>query len=221
MAAHAQVDTSSPILHLAPAGKTVLAASLSGQLSLLDPRMGYKSSAQIKPAQAHTGGLSGADTQGNIACTWGWTHRAGHPLADSHVRVYDIRTLRPLPPVPFPAGPAFCVLHPSDQSKMIIASAQGSVQLADISTGSAGAFQQLDVNSFITSMSLSSEGDYLAFGDADGQVHLWTTNERGEGAQRDQDGNLRLPPFSGLGGVKPEWPEAAEAPPTIAWEERT
>lgn len=212
---------SSPVLHLAPAGKNVFSASLSGQISLLDPRMGYKPSSQIKPTQAHTGGLSGADAQGNIVCTWGWTHRAGHPLADSHVRIYDIRTLRPLPPVPFPAGPAFCLLHPTDQSKMIVASAQGSVQLADISTGASGAFQQLDVNSFITSMSISAGGDYLAFGDADGQVHLWTTNDLGESAPRDQEGNLRLPAFSGHGGVKPEYPEQVDPPPTIAWNEAT
>lgn len=84
------------------------------------------------------------------------------------------------------------------------------VQLIDLASGTPGAFQQLDVSSYVTSMALSPMGDYLAFGDADGGVHLWTTNDA-----------TNLPPFNAYQGVKPEWPDTPEAPPTINWDDKT
>jgi PAB-dependent poly(A)-specific ribonuclease subunit 2 len=68
------MESSQTIVHLAPLQRTVVAAALSGQVQVLDPRIGYKSASNIHPVQAHTGGLSGADAQGNLICTWGWTH---------------------------------------------------------------------------------------------------------------------------------------------------
>ena len=192
----------SPILHLSPLQRTVFSASLSGQMSMLDPRTGFKTTSTV---QAHTGGLNGADAQGHLVCTWGWTHMAGHPLPDPLVRLYDVRTLRALPPISFPAGPAFCLLHPTDPSRLVISSQQGMLQLVDLN--SSDHFQQLDVNSYIVSMTLSPGGDYLAFGDADGHAHLWTTHETGY-----------LPPFNAYEGVKPEWPDASDPPPAIPWD---
>nr|XP_019008893.1 PAB-dependent poly(A)-specific ribonuclease subunit PAN2 [Kwoniella pini CBS 10737]OCF47674.1 PAB-dependent poly(A)-specific ribonuclease subunit PAN2 [Kwoniella pini CBS 10737] len=214
----------SSIVKLSPSSfnRSVLSASLSGQINLLDPRTGYKSLNTIIPVQAHTGGLSGADIKGNMVCTWGWTHMQGHPMPDPLVKIYDIRTLRPLPPISFPAGPAFALLHPTDPSKLVISSQQGMLQSVDMSGGSAAStFQQLDVNSYVTSMALSPRGDYLAFGDADGHLHLWTNYETGETAQVDENGQLILPTFNGYDGIKPEWPDQPDPPPPIVWEETT
>ncbi|WVQ97692.1 PAB-dependent poly(A)-specific ribonuclease subunit PAN2 [Kwoniella sp. CBS 9459] len=217
-----RIEPSSPIVHLAPLHRTLLAAGMSGQVNVLDPRIGFKSAVGINPVQAHTGGLSGADAQGNLVCTWGWTHMQGHPLPDPLIRLYDVRTLRPLPPISFTAGPAFVLLHPTDSSKIVISSQQGMLQVVDIALGSTGStFQQLDVNSYVTSMGLSQRGDYLAFGDADGQMHLWTTHETGENARLDDNGAMVLPPFNGYEGIKPEWPDQAELPPPIVWEDTT
>ncbi len=91
-----------------------------------------------------------------------------------------------------------------------------------MASGSSGTnFQQLDVNSYITSMTLSPGGDYLAFGDADGQLHLWTAHNTSENARTNEDGSLVLPPFNGYEGIKPEWPDPVDPPPPIAWEETT
>ncbi|WWD08075.1 hypothetical protein V865_006185 [Kwoniella europaea PYCC6329] len=213
-----------PIVKLSPSlsSRSVLSASLSGQINLLDPRTGFKSQSSIVPVQAHTGGLNGADVQGNLVCTWGWTHMQGHPLPDPLVKIYDIRTLRPLPPISFPAGPAFALLHPTDPSKLVISSQQGMLQTVDMSTGSTGSmFQQLDINSYVTSMALSPRGDYLAFGDADGNLHLWTNHDTGETAQLDENGQLVLPTFNGYDGIKPEWPDQADPLPPIVWEDTT
>ncbi|KAK4684555.1 PAB-dependent poly(A)-specific ribonuclease subunit 2, partial [Tremellales sp. Uapishka_1] len=195
--------------------RTVMAASLSGQVEILDPRTGFKQASNITPAQAHSGGLSGADAQGHLVCTWGWTHMQGHPHPDPLLRLYDVRTLRALPSISFPAGVAFALLHPRDPSNLIVCSQSGMLQVIDMSTGGAGNYQQLDVNSYVTSMTMSPAGDYLAFGDADGQIHLWTQHDTSENAL-DENGSFALPPFNGYDGVKPEWPDQVEAPPAIS-----
>jgi PAB-dependent poly(A)-specific ribonuclease subunit 2 len=69
-------------------------------------------------------------------------------------------------------------------------------------------------------MALSNFGDYLAFGDADGQLHLWTSHDTGEHA-RDETGRLKLPPFHYEGGVTPEWPDQSDAQKTFTLEDRT
>jgi PAB-dependent poly(A)-specific ribonuclease subunit 2 len=149
------------------------------------------------------------------------TNRKGHPLPDPLIRLYDIRTLRPLPPVSFPAGPGFCRLHPSDSSKLVIASQQGMLQTYDMAQGSdSNVFSQLDVSSYVTSMALSNYGDYLAFGDAEGQLHIWTTHDIGDDA-RDGSGRLKLPPFHYDGGVGVEWPDQIEPPKPFSVEDRT
>lgn len=141
-------------------------------------------------------------------------------MPDPLVRLYDVRTLRPLPPISFPAGPGFVRLHPSDPSKLVIASQQGMLQTVDMSQGSdSSTFTQLDVTSYITSMALSNFGDYLAFGDGDGQLHLWTSHDTGDQA-RDESGRLKLPPFHYEGGVSPEWPDEPVEQKTFALEDR-
>jgi PAB-dependent poly(A)-specific ribonuclease subunit 2 len=137
------------------------------------------------------------------------------------VRLYDIRTLRALPPISFPSGPSFVRLHPSDSSKLVIASQQGVLQTYDMSLGAdSSVFSQLDVSSYVTSMALSNYGDYLAFGDAEGQLHIWTTNDLDDRA-RDESGELKLPPFHYDGGVSIEWPDHAEPSKPFGVEDRT
>ena len=87
--------------------------------------------------------------------------------------------------------------------------------------GSTNTFQQLDINSYITSMTLSPGGDYLAFGDAEGQLHLWTVHDTSEKASISEGRSIVLPPFNGYDGVKPEWPEPITPSPPILWEETT
>ncbi|ORY23812.1 ubiquitin carboxyl-terminal hydrolase-domain-containing protein [Naematelia encephala] len=216
-----RVDPPNPIVHLAPLQRNVVSSSLNGQVTILDPRTGFKPASNIAPVRAHTGGLNGADAHGYIVCTWGWTHMSGHPMPDPMVKLYDVRTLRALPPISFAAGPAFCLVHPTDPSKLLISSQTGMLQVVDMADSGASTLQQLHVNSYITSMTLSPGGDYLAFGDGDGQLHLWTTHETGERAMTMDDGSLLLPPFNGYDGVKPEWPDPVDPPPSINWSDET
>jgi len=68
------MEHASPVVKLAPLQRNVFSASLSGSVSVLDPRMGFKAALNVGSVQAHTGGLSGADAQGHLVCTYGWTH---------------------------------------------------------------------------------------------------------------------------------------------------
>ena len=68
-----KVDMPSSVVHLSSQDRGVISASLSGSVSILDPRSGFRSG-NSSVVQAHTGGLSGADVQTHLICTWGWTH---------------------------------------------------------------------------------------------------------------------------------------------------
>lgn len=69
-------------------------------------------------------------------------------------------------------------------------------------------------------MALSNHGDYLTFGDGDGQLHIWTSHDTGDHA-RDETGRLKLPPFHYDGGVTPEWPDQGDPQKTFTLEDRS
>lgn len=50
--------------------------------------------------------------------------------------MYDIRNMRPLPPIPFSEGPSFINLMPKHSSNIIVTSAQGLVNVVDVSDAS-------------------------------------------------------------------------------------
>ena len=59
--------------------------------------------------------------------------RQSRPIPDPLVKVYDMRVMRPLPPVPFPAGPAFINSLPRRSSSIVVTSNQGLVNIVDTS----------------------------------------------------------------------------------------
>lgn len=72
-------------------------------------------------------------------------YRQGRPFPDPLVKVYDTRTLRPLPPVPFSAGPAFIDLLPKRSATIMITSADGLVNIVDVSNVTNTEFYQVRV----------------------------------------------------------------------------
>jgi hypothetical protein len=59
--------------------------------------------------------------------------RQSRPFPDPLVKVYDLRTMRPLPPVAFSAGPAYINVLPRRPSSIAIISNQGLVNIVDVS----------------------------------------------------------------------------------------
>lgn len=82
------------------------------------------------------------------------SRRQGRPHPDPLVKVYDTRTMKPLPPVPFPAGPAFIDVLPKRTSTIVVTSSQGLVNIVDVSNVANTEFQQVWVHiAFRTTLS--------------------------------------------------------------------
>jgi hypothetical protein len=70
--------------------------------------------------------------------------RQSRPIPDPLVKIYDLRSMKPLSPVPFPAGPAFINILPMRSSSLVITSNQGLVNIVDTSNPtSANEFYQV------------------------------------------------------------------------------
>jgi len=70
--------------------------------------------------------------------------RLMHPYPDPLVKVYDIRTMRGLPPIPFPSGPSFISVVPKRSCSVVVASLQGLINIVDASNPTAsGEFHQV------------------------------------------------------------------------------
>lgn len=74
---------------------------------------------------------------------------------------------------------------------------------------------QLDVSSYVTSAAISTSGSYLAFGDAEGSTHVWSSTDPGAD---DAEAGLT---FNGFGGVLPEFADEVPPLPKIDWNETT
>ncbi|KDQ12374.1 hypothetical protein BOTBODRAFT_134946 [Botryobasidium botryosum FD-172 SS1] len=197
------------ISHLRSSPSLLLSASSDGFLRTHDLRTAAKR--EEGSALAHSGGISGLETSGNYAYTIGWGIRQGHPHPDPLVKVFDLRTLRPLPPYPFSSGPAFIDIHPKNSSVIVVSSSQGFVNVVDVANPTTGGeFHQVDTASYLTSSAISPSGDYLSFGDADGLIHLLTTTA--------EDTHV---PFNGFDGQPIEWADQPEPLPNIHWTDST
>ena len=70
--------------------------------------------------------------------------RQSRPYPDALVKVYDLRNMRALPPIPFPAVPGFINILPKRSSSVMITSNRGLVNIVDASNpNSAGEFYQV------------------------------------------------------------------------------
>jgi PAB-dependent poly(A)-specific ribonuclease subunit 2 len=63
---------------------------------------------------------------------------------------------------------------------------------------------------YLSSAAISPSGAYMAFGDADGTIHLITAAE--------EDGSI---PFNGFDGRPIEWADTPEPLPLIKWTDST
>ncbi|KAA1471282.1 PAB-dependent poly-A-specific ribonuclease subunit PAN2 [Dentipellis sp. KUC8613] len=189
----------------------LLSGSSDGYVRCHDPRTGLRREGGAESSvKAHASEIQGLQSSGNYLYTIGWGLRQSRPIPDPLVKLYDMRTMRPLPPVPFPAGPAFINVLPRRSSSIVVASHEGLVNIVDTSNPTnATEFYQLDTTS-INSAAVSPTGAYLAFGDSDGLVHLLTA--------ADEEGML---PFNGFEGQPVEWANTPEPLPEIEWTDRT
>ncbi|KAF5381095.1 hypothetical protein D9615_003865 [Tricholomella constricta] len=206
------ISTPSMITHIQSSPSMLLSGSLDGYLRTHDTRASSSRAGGAESlVKAHSSGFQGLETTGNFAFTIGLGERQARPFPDPLVKVYDLRTMRSLPPIPFSSGPAFIHVLPKRPSTIAVISNQGLINIVDIlNPAAASEFYQLDLTSYITSCSISATAAYMAFGDAEGVIHLLTQAEDVTGV-----------PFNGFDGQPIEWPDTPALLPKIDWTETT
>nr|CDI55095.1 related to PAN2-component of Pab1p-stimulated poly(A) ribonuclease [Melanopsichium pennsylvanicum 4] len=202
------VASEAPIVHVRKSGRYVCAGTVNGHVQLRDPRT-LKIEHRL---HAHPGGLVDVQADGNILYSVGWTVRQGHPVPEPLIKVHDLRTMRALVPIPFaaPGGPSLLAIHPKLSSTVIVSAPQGQFQIVDIATPGEGRFLYTNASSFITSLAISPSADYIAFGEADGSVRLWSSSS--------DTSNLRFNTFS---SSSLEFPDMVEPTPFVNWSTET
>ncbi|KAJ7184324.1 ubiquitin carboxyl-terminal hydrolase-domain-containing protein [Mycena filopes] len=189
-----QAATPSLISHLEFSHSAILSGASDGYVRTHDPRTALNRAEN--QVLAHYSGIQGLQTTGNFVFTIGLgvTRRQSRPFPDPLVKVYDLRTMRPLPPIPFSSTPAFINVLPKRPSTIAVTSNQGLINIVDVSTAASEFYQ----------------GAYMACGDADGIVHLMS--------QIDEEGSL---PLNGFDGQPVEWADTPAPLPHIEWTDST
>ncbi|KAH0559633.1 hypothetical protein GP486_003846 [Trichoglossum hirsutum] len=181
----------------------ICAATTSGSINMLDPNTFNV----IKTWKAHAAAISDMDAQNNFLVTCGYSPRHQQSfMLDPLANVYDLRMLRPLPPIPFHAGAAFVRMHPKMSTTSIVASQNGQLQVVDLMNPNTVNLRQANVSSYLTTLELASSGDALALADADCSIHLWGSPEK-----------LRFSEFSN----PTELPDVPASLPPIEWTAET
>ncbi|KAJ1558515.1 poly(A)-specific ribonuclease [Nowakowskiella sp. JEL0078] len=142
-----------------------------GKIELRDHRNGRREHL----IDAHTGTLNDFDVEGNTLITCGYGLRSGQMLVEPLVKVFDLRTMKTLPPISFSTVPQFLKFHPKLTSTIYISSQTGQFQSCDLTNPNHNVeFYQIKSNALITCFDASSSGEMVAFGSEDGSVHIWT-----------------------------------------------
>ncbi|TKY88917.1 hypothetical protein EX895_002158 [Sporisorium graminicola] len=202
------VPSEAPIVHVRKSGRYVCAGTVNGHVQLRDPRT-LKVEHRL---HAHPGGLVDIQADGHLLYSVGWTVRQGHPVPEPLIKVHDLRTMRALVPIPFaaPGGPSLLAIHPKLSSTVIVSAPQGQFQIVDIATPGEGRFFYTNAASFTTSLAISPSADFIAFGEADGSVRLWSSSS--------DTSNLR---FNTFASSALEFPDMAEPTPFVNWSTET
>lgn len=151
-------------------------------------------------------------------CAASLSHRVCVDLCLSPLPVHDLRNMRALVPIPFaaPGGPALLDIHPRISSTVVVAAPQGAWQVVDMNSPGEAGFFQLNTNSMITSLSLSSSAEYIAFGEADGSVRVWGTSEAAAALNHPETA-ASAPRFNSFATGFPELPAPPERLSKIEW----
>uniref|UniRef100_A0A915PWR9 PAN2 UCH domain-containing protein n=1 Tax=Setaria digitata TaxID=48799 RepID=A0A915PWR9_9BILA len=130
----------------------------------------------IHALQAHQGSIADFDVCGNKLITCGYSPRLGKITGDRFIMIYDLRTLRSLPPLPLPMAPSYCRFLPSySDGRIMVCSQTGELIVMDLNDQSSQMPIQLDTNGFaITSLDVSTSKQCISFGDQTGLIHLFS-----------------------------------------------
>ncbi|CAI1992194.1 hypothetical protein SEUBUCD646_0G01790 [Saccharomyces eubayanus] len=178
----------------------------TGSVDLIDPT----SNRTIKSFNAHSASISGMDLRDNTLVTVGKSKRFYNLYADPFVNVYDLRTMRQLPPVSFSKGTTmgsggadFVQLHPLLPTVMIVGSSSGSFDFIDLSNPTLRT-QYVHPCQSIKEFSLSPNGDVLGILEADNHLDTWRRSSNNMGMFTNTPEMLAYPDY--FNDIKSESP---------------
>lgn len=169
--------------------KLLTLGNSTGSLEIFDP----VANQSVKTFGGHNGLLSDLDVKGNYVATCGYSVRpkrfssnSVEYMVDPLVNIYDLRMMRALSPVPFPAGASFVKFHPKLPNILVVASTTGQFQFvdmydplqvhlhqADLSNSVAGSVGA-PTSSYLSNLDISENGEFLCFSDGFRNMHLWS-----------------------------------------------
>lgn len=160
--------------------KVISVGKQTGGVDILDPR----SNGVVRSFSAHSGTISSMDSRDYTLVTVGKSKRFNSMYADPFVNVYDLRTMQQLPPVSFSKGTTmgaggadFVQLHSLLPTVMVVGSASGSFDFVDLANPTLRT-QYIHPSQSIKDMTLSPNGNYLAFTGNDNTLTTWNrTND--------------------------------------------
>jgi PAB-dependent poly(A)-specific ribonuclease subunit 2 len=127
----------------------------------------------IKSWKAHGTAINDMDARNDFLVTCGFSRRhLGAPIVDPLANVYDLKTLTPLPPIPFHAGAAYVRMHPKLHTTSFVASQTGQLQVVDLMNPNTINVRQVNIT-FMLGLEISPSGEALAINDAECSIHLW------------------------------------------------
>ncbi|KAI9690962.1 MAG: poly(A)-specific ribonuclease [Bathelium mastoideum] len=153
------------------AGHYICAATSTGSVHLLDPN----SLTVVKDWRSNLGWVNDMDATADFLVTCGYSPRQqlGYML-DPLANVFDLKTLMPLPPIPFQPGAAFVRMHPRMSTTCVVASQNGQIQVVDIMNPNTVNVRQANIfDTYLLSLELAPSGEALALTDSACSIHLW------------------------------------------------
>lgn len=166
-----EVPISYGIMKIKP-GSLLSCAHNNGLITLRDP----KSFNIQSTIQAYSGGITDMDINGELLITCGWSGRSESAYVEPYIKVFDLRTLKPLDPIPFIGTPFLAKFHPTQSNTIVAVSESGQFQFLSISNQESK-YYQVETDGILT-FDISSNGEALLFGDVSSSISEWSNKEQ-------------------------------------------
>jgi len=184
----------------------ICAATAKGAVNLLDT----VSFEVVKTWNAHSAMINNMDAQHDYIVTCGYSLRYGQSYAlDSFLNVFDMKKMKSIKPIAFPAKAAFVRLHPRMLTTAIVVSQQGQMHVVDLDNQDYQAsanMRQANVVSYVCMFDIAPSGEAIALADTDSLIHLWGSPQRVRFLDYPQPTEFANPPEPRQGDWTPNTP---------------
>ncbi|KAG9237025.1 PAB-dependent poly(A)-specific ribonuclease subunit PAN2 [Amylocarpus encephaloides] len=154
----------------------ICAATGKGTINILDP----VNLALLKTWNAHASLINDMDAQHDFIVTCGYSLRQQQSyMLDPLVNVFDLKNMKPMSPIPFPAGAAYVRMHPRMSTTCIVVSQHGQIHLVDLMNVNTSNIRQANVVSgYLSMVEIAPSGEAIVMADSEFNIHLWGSPSR-------------------------------------------